>query len=425
MTGHQRHTRPDGQCFLSAELPQVMRDGLEQTAHTLSQAERRHSLPGILLIMQYICLVIGMVCGGALVRALAGRAVSLAQAYHNAPGIFWTGAVTLCIAGLLALWQRVQTASADCSSSVQAARRKMNDQIRCAKTYLGIPGQVQSVDILLFDYRREAQGLKILNTAHNTEFWLYRDQNSLCIADEYQVYALALQELQRIRVVQRGIPMTGWNKGGQPDQARFRRSGVMCHEGAAIGLQFCCALDLTHNGEQYALLFPGYELPEIQKLTELPAPELPAAAPEKKRKAAPKKHPPNGEKISPPLLLADSEGGKCGAVVHTFGRRRVSGSAPTAVHFSGHPCDRAAGSPDGRVFVSDNALFPRCKQPMAAFGQRWRLPGRVQSVQHPCSVAAPVLWAHCYDLFGSARPRTNGYQLPSAVIDRFSSAEKP
>lgn len=160
-----------------------MRDGLEQTAHTLSQAERRHSLPGILLIMQYICLVIGMVCGGALVRALAGRAVSLAQAYHNAPGIFWTGAVTLCIAGLLALWQRVQTASADCSSSVQAARRKMNDQIRCAKTYLGIPGQVQSVDILLFDYRREAQGLKILNTAHNTEFWLYRDQNSLCIAD--------------------------------------------------------------------------------------------------------------------------------------------------------------------------------------------------------------------------------------------------
>lgn len=299
MTGQQKHTRPDGQCFLSAELPQVMRDGLEQTAHTLSQAERRHKLPGILLIMQYICLVIGMVCCGGLVRALAGRSVSLAQAYHNAPGIFWAGAVTLCIAGLLALWQRVQTASADCSSSVQAARRKMNDQIRCAKTYLGIPGQVQPVDILLFDYRREAQGLKILNTAHNTEFWIYRDQNSLCIADEYQVYALALQELQRIRVVQRGIPMTGWNKGGQPDQARFRRSGVMCHEGAAIGLQFCCALDLTHNGEQYALLFPGYELPEIQKLTRLSAPELPAAAPEKKRKAAPKKHPPNGEKIRP------------------------------------------------------------------------------------------------------------------------------
>ena len=232
-------------------------------------------------------------------RALAGKSVSLAQAYRNAPGIFWTGAVTLCIAGLLALWQRVQTASADRSSSVQAARRKMNDQIRCAKTYLGIPGQVQPVDILLFDYRREAQGLKILNTAHNTEFWIYRDQNTLCIADEYQVYALALQELQRIRVVQRGIPMTGWNKGGQPDQARFQRSGVMCHEGAAIGLQFCCALELTHNGEQYALLFPGYELPEIQKLTRLSVPELPAAAPEKKRKAAPKKHPPNGEKIRP------------------------------------------------------------------------------------------------------------------------------
>lgn len=298
-TGHQKHTRPDGQCFLSAELPQVMRDGLEQTAHALSQAERRHKLPGILLIMQYICLVIGMVCCGGLVRALAGRSVSLAQAYHNAPVIFWAGAVTLCIAGLLALWQRVQTASADRSSSVQAARRKMNDQIRGAKAYLGIPGQVQPVDILLFDYRREAQGLKILNAAHNTEFWLYRDQNSLCIADEYQVYALALQELQRIRVVQRGIPMTGWNKGGQPDQARFRRSGVMCHEGAAIGLQFCCALELTHNGEQYALLFPGYELPEIQKLTRLSAPELPAAAPEKKRKAAPKKHPPNGEKIRP------------------------------------------------------------------------------------------------------------------------------
>ena len=276
-----------------------MHDGLEQTAHTLSQAERRHSLPGILLIMQYICLVIGMVCCGALVRALAGRSVSLAQAYHNAPGIFWTGAVTLCIAGLLALWQRVQTAAADRSSGVQAARRKMNNQIRCAKTYLGIPGQVQPVDILLFDYRREAQGLKILNTAHNTEFWLYRDQNSLYIADEYQVYALALQELQRIRVVQHGIPMTGWNKGGQPVQARFRRGGVMWHEGAAIGLQFCCALELTHNGEQYALLFPGYELPAIQKLTRLPAPELPAAAPEKKRKAVPKKHPPNGEKIRP------------------------------------------------------------------------------------------------------------------------------
>ncbi|MFR6426142.1 MAG: hypothetical protein ACLUNO_11885 [Oscillospiraceae bacterium] len=372
MTGHQKHTRPDGQCFLSAELPQVMRDGLEQTARTLSQAERRHKLPGILLIMQHICL--GDRWHGLLRRAGACACGQIGQSRHkphrNAPGIFWIGAVTLCIAGLLALWQRVQTASADRSSSVQAARRKMNDQIRCAKTYLGIPGQVQPVDILLFDYRREAQGLKILNTAHNTEFWIYRDQNTLCIADEYQVHALALQELQRIRVVQRGIPMTGWNKGGQPDQARFQRSGVMCHEGAAIGLQFCCALELTHNGEQYALLFPGYELPEIQKLTRLSVPELPAAAPEKKRKAAPKKHPPNGEK-SAPLLLADSEGRKCGAVVHAFGRRRVSGSAPTAVHFSGHPCDRAAGSPDGRIFVSDNALFPRRKQPMAAFGRRW------------------------------------------------------
>ena len=125
------------------------------------------------------------------------------------------------------------------------------------------------------DNRQEGQ-----HTAHARIFVkainkLYRKGEALCVFDGSEVYSLPLNELTGLRVIEEPVSVVGWNKEGSPKQKQFLDSGVILSRDTINGLKFFCALELRHDSEDYALLFPAYELPVVAQLTGLNAPELP------------------------------------------------------------------------------------------------------------------------------------------------------
>ena len=151
----------------------------------------------------------------------------------------------------------------------------MSAALQSVRSYLGVPDECCDVDLLLGEYATNGTAVTFPTGALNAELQLYRKGEALCVFDGSEVYSLPLNELTGLRVIEEPISVVGWNKEGSPKQKQFLDSGVILSRDTINGLKFFCALELRHGGEDYALLFPPYELPVVAQLTGLNAPELP------------------------------------------------------------------------------------------------------------------------------------------------------
>lgn len=293
------------QRFLTTKLPQTHQDGLNAAEKALEQAQRRHRRPVWLEIVRHICLGLGLIIALGVAKGL--RNVTPAQAYRNAPGLIWAGAALLLVGGVLSLSLYIRERRSRRSESTRAARKRYNAAVRSAEACLGVPSDSAYIEILRFSYSREASGIHIRKAALCAQAKCFRAGGALRISDGETIYSLPLSELTGITVLEHGIPLLGWNQRSRPNGRHYRLAGVMPIGRMGVGLRFCCALELTHEGERFALLFPAYELPAVQALTKLPAPKLPAVTFSEKhkkkrketRKRTPIKMPPSDGKVHP------------------------------------------------------------------------------------------------------------------------------
>ncbi len=127
-------------------------------------------------------------------------------------------------------------------------------------------------------YRGVEKHQQVMGAADNAALDVFKRGGDLCFFDGIDVFAFPLGEMTGLSVVEREFPISGWNKPQPPTEKRYAECGVTLRAGKPSGLRFCCALDLTREGEAYRLLFPAYELPVFARLTGLAAPELPERA---------------------------------------------------------------------------------------------------------------------------------------------------
>lgn len=288
VTHDKNNEIPNGQEFLTAELPQAQQDELERREEEAEKAENRGALPKGLETVRFLMLIAGLLCAGSLFSSVVGGSVSFMQAYHNAPVVVWIAVLGLLLGGLLSLYKKLQTKTAAKSEAAVSAQSRLKSCQASADAYLGIPKNAQRMDVLLFPYRIKGDTLEIPYPAANLEMRLFREDSALCLADGIQKYALPLDTLTGIDLWEHGIPTAFWNKEEAPNSKRFKDAGVMLQNDMPVGLRFCCRLNLQKDGQDYALAFPAYELPTVTKLTALPAPKLPPVTREEKKQAAKK-----------------------------------------------------------------------------------------------------------------------------------------
>lgn len=269
--GNEEQALREQRRFLKAELPEAMQEELEHREEALDKAQEQAELPKPLKILKWVLLIPGLLCGSGVLRAT----VSLSEDYHNAPWAYWIAGVGLTLGGLLALADKLMARKSETNKTLQAAKRANDEAQRSADTWLKIPGNAKKTDVLIFSYKEKDGEIKVQSPALNGEMRVYRQEDSLCVTEGTSVFAIPLRGITGLRLVPGGIVFLGWNKNDDPDQEKYKKSGLMLKQGAPSALRFCCALEWTDAGERWQLLFPAYELSKFEKLTGMHGPTLP------------------------------------------------------------------------------------------------------------------------------------------------------
>lgn len=133
------------------------------------------------------------------------------------------------------------------------------------------------VDLLTFRYKRQKdkivpKEIGLSTTAYfNPEMKVYAEDDRLYLVDLEHKYAFERAELTAIRTVKKTIMLLDWNKDTHPAEGRFKQYKMTVDQYDQTHLKPYHILELTHNGEQWGIYFPCYELPIFEALTGLKA----------------------------------------------------------------------------------------------------------------------------------------------------------
>ena len=268
--GRQKEAAAAESVFCTAEAPQSMAEDLKR-AQEATEKTVRSALPRALFIIKAIAMAVALILASGIVRSLAK--ITIAQAYHNAPALFWIGGAAALIWLGCVIYERTQVKRLAGDGQLGSELESRAESVR---SYLNVPEETAVIDVLSFRYRQEKTGLRFRGAAANSPMEICRQGDALCLFDGLCLYALPLKGAS-LHVLKLGVPVDGstWNKYPGPDSKKYRTYGVTLHRTMQLGLSFCCALDIVRDGETYRLLFPAYELDTVRRMSGLAAPELP------------------------------------------------------------------------------------------------------------------------------------------------------
>ena len=127
--------------------------------------------------------------------------------------------------------------------------------------------ETKTIDILAETEITETKtGCEFKNPAVIAETKVFNEGKNLCVYDGERIFRLSLGEIVGIRKISQGIPTIGWNKHGRPSGKRYREAGVMLFKDVCCGFSYFYAVEFLHDGEQYRLIFPAYELYRIREM---------------------------------------------------------------------------------------------------------------------------------------------------------------
>lgn len=242
VTGKKDEAARPESVFCTAEAPQSLRDELLREGASVQDAVRR-VLPRWLSVVKTVSMCVAAMILVGVLRAL--ESVTPAQAFHNAPLLFWIGCAAALI--FLACWiyERVQLKRL-LGDRQFGGYERVSDSI---KTYLDVPYDTKTVDVLSFSWRKNGTGMRFEGAAANKCMELWHETDALCLFDGTDVYTLPLDSAE-LKILNLTVPMDGsWNKEESPDCKKYEARGVRTVYETEHELIFCCALDLTREGE--------------------------------------------------------------------------------------------------------------------------------------------------------------------------------
>lgn len=278
ITENKKNERINGAEFIVESTSSGQAKALENETENAEELLKKSKLPLPLRIVEWVCGILAAVVVADLLRATTDEdAVTLTEAYNNAAWIFWMGGISLLVWAVLALIERnhaKKVLESDENSQVSSQLDRLTDNIY---EELGVPEGAVDVDLLTFRYKRKKdktvpkeQGLSM--TAYfNPEMKAYVEDDRLCLVDLEHKYAFERSELTAIRTVKKSIALPSWNKDVHPTEGHFKQYKMTVDQYAQTHLKPYHILELRHNGEEWGIYFPCYELPTFEALTGLKA----------------------------------------------------------------------------------------------------------------------------------------------------------
>ncbi len=201
----------------------------------------------------------------------------LSVSYQNAPWLF-CGTVICAIVWVVLLFAKRKKKKATLEDEENnLAISRLDDIHDTIMTELSVPSDSKEVDVLFFHYKVKDGEIKVHGKATqmvqylNLVFNIYADEENLYLANLECKYAFPLSSLKTIRTIKKRIHLPEWNKEEAFNKGIYKKYKLVSDKYGFIHCKSYHILELTHNGENYGIYFPNYELPIFEEVTGLKA----------------------------------------------------------------------------------------------------------------------------------------------------------
>ena len=273
----KKNTFHEGDCFIAATVSDMTRQSyvraLQNAAKELEATKLNPLLRGLKTVCSWITLIVFL----STIRAL--RNVTIAEAFENAPGIFWLmggcGIVWLVLTILTNRKAKTVMAAEDFSQST----RRLESEIDRVFRELQVPEEAKQVDVVQLTYRWKNGTVKISTTGSettpytNVSLRVFRREDVLCLADLENRYELPIAAMRRLKKVKKPLVIQGWNKEEKLNDPFYKPYKLTMDNYERVHTKSYGLLELNHDGMDWALWLPPYELNYISALTGLPITE--------------------------------------------------------------------------------------------------------------------------------------------------------
>lgn len=203
ITTNRKNERLNGNEFLILKPSEILSQTLAKTTEQKDVIIQKSKMPLLLRIIKSICLFLAFICVSALLRAR----VSLAEAYHNAPWVFWLLPICVILFVLLTICEKVKSHQVLDTDENQHALATHDRVMKDILAELAVPDNAKNVDVLSCYYTERNGKIKAIEKGlqvhqfSNLIFKAYRDNENLYLTNCNGKYAFPLFSLSSIRTV--------------------------------------------------------------------------------------------------------------------------------------------------------------------------------------------------------------------------------
>ena len=267
----------EGDCFIAATVSDMTRQSYERALQSAAKELEATKLNPVLRGLKTVCSWITLIVFIGTIRAL--RNVTIAEAFENAPFIFWLmggcGMVWLVLTYLTNRKAKAVMAGEDFNMST----RRLESEIDRVFRELQVPEDAKEVDVVQLTYRWKNGTVKISTTGSettpytNVSLRVFRREDVLCLADLENRYELPISAMRRLKMVKKPLVIQGWNKEEKLNDPFYKPYKLTMDNYERVHTKSYGLLELSHDGVDWALWLPPYELNYISALTGLPITE--------------------------------------------------------------------------------------------------------------------------------------------------------
>lgn len=268
LTDNKNNEHINGTEFMVQKTSAALASTFEASKNRADQSADKAKLPLFLRITQLACAFSALICARGILKA----DVTLAQAYRNAPALFWVTGICAIIWLFLWLWGKQKSKTVMESDENAQAISHLNGVSNSIFAELSVPADAKSVDVLAFTYKIKKGEVKATERAMQIapygalEFKLFADAEYLYLANLEGKYALPLASIGKIQTVKKHIRVLGWNKGENFNKGIYKQYKLTTDQYGCVHSKYYHILEFNHNGEAWGLYFPCYELPNFEEI---------------------------------------------------------------------------------------------------------------------------------------------------------------
>lgn len=275
----RKNEKSNAESFVYQSVSQERIERLDEVSQANMELVEKATLPLPLRIIQFIsagaCIILLRI-----VLNFWTDDIALSELFIEAPGLFII--FVTCIAVFVALTiigkkNNKEVVESDEFTDITNKTNLVSAEI-CAE--LGVSEDTPEVDIFFFKYKeKKGEIIPLQNSTFivgfsNFAYKYYLNDQCLYLADLEAKYRIPFNNVKYIKTIKKRAEFNSfmWNKKEKINEGRYKQYRISENKNYGyISSKPYYVLCFEHNGEEWGIYFPCYELPVFEEITGLKA----------------------------------------------------------------------------------------------------------------------------------------------------------